>query len=159
MVKMSNPSHEPIANLMAARLIALQVVYAIGQNSEIKKNWHNLLHDCLSAKIMKEEISQLENFHPAKELTEELLQGYMQHGEELQKKVIEQLAVADKKFQTLEHLLQGILILGAVELFLGKINPSISISAWVNVAKSYFSDHSPKLINAVLDGLYKKLSH
>ena len=140
---------------MTDRLLAVQVLYGIAMNPG---RINNNITDSLAGikKIMGEELAiggDGENKHSLL-----LVEAYQQQRHDIIDQVIGCLAGGEEKWQSLETILQIILCLGAAELMMKKQSPAIVLSSWVEVAKSYFADQSPKLIHAVLDNINKKLA-
>ncbi|MCX8515720.1 MAG: hypothetical protein ORN57_01815 [Alphaproteobacteria bacterium] len=172
--------HNPAASKMAARLLAVQVLYALSFTDEEAGMTRAVVAEGetprkpmshpqkvasnmrLAKKIMSEElaadIAGIKFQSPYQTLTDELLVDYWQEQVAMEQKISAELSGGRRKFLSLERLLKIILVLGAVELRQSKLEPAIIISAWVEVAKSYFADQSPRLIHAVLDAFYKKMN-
>ncbi len=138
---------------MTERLLAVQVLYGMVINpGRINNNINDSL--ALIKKIMGEELNIGDAGQNEEVLS--LLSFYQQEKNNIIESIIACLAGGEQKWQSLETMLQIILCLGVAEIMKTTQPPAIVISAWVEVAKSYFADHSPKLIHGVLDGVNKK---
>ena len=144
------------AGKMTERLLAVQVLYGIAMNPG---RINNNISDSLASikRIMGEELSIGD--HGKNEYSLSLVESYQSQRDMIIDRVIDSLAGGEPRWRMLETILQIILCLGVAELAMKKQSPAIIISSWVEVAKSYFADQSPKIIHAVLDSVNKKNSN
>ncbi len=86
-----------------------------------------------------------------------LVRGAAERLEEIDRALVGVLA-RDWPLERLEAVLRAILRAGAYELIArGKIDAPVTINEYVEIAKAFFSDREPPMVNAVLDKLASTL--
>ncbi len=86
-----------------------------------------------------------------------LVRGAAERLEEIDRALVGVLA-RDWPLERLEAVLRAILRAGAYELIArGKIDAPVTINEYVEIAKAFFSDREPSMVNAVLDKLASTL--
>ncbi|MEX2618110.1 MAG: transcription antitermination factor NusB [Alphaproteobacteria bacterium] len=86
----------------------------------------------------------------------ELVLGVMQRRDEIDER-LKSVLQGDWDFSSLELLIREILRAGAFEILMRPdIDPPLSISEYVDVAKAFFEKREPALINGILDRLARE---
>ncbi len=141
-----------IAQNTSARLAAVQVIYQMKGNDESASS---AVEDFITNRIGFELEGDV--FVPAnKELLREIAIGFEDRADDVKGIVVEALAKGGKK--DVEPLLEAILYAGVYELLANpKVDVGIIINDYINVTDSFYGGSETKIINAILDGVAKKI--
>ncbi len=143
-----------VARRNAARLAAVQCLYQMQQS---KQDAEHVLHDYMLHRYGIEEEGQL--FVAADmELLRTLMTGVEERAGMLQTMLEQAFADGNRPFARQELLVQFILTVGTEELFSHpQTETPLIIHSYVEVAKAFYSDRTPSLVNAVLDKIAKTI--
>jgi N utilization substance protein B len=143
-----------VARRNAARLAAVQCLY---QMQHSKQDAEQALHDYMLHRYGIEEEGEL--FVAADmELLRALMTGVEDHATMLQDMLAKAFTDGNRPFERQELLVQYILTVGAEELYThAQTETPLIIHSYVEVAKAFYQDRTPSLVNAVLDKIAKVL--
>lgn len=141
------------ARRKAARLVATQAVY---QYFTTDKNVREIAREALDHHL-NQRIDGQDLITADAELLSRLIQGVDERREDIMGLLDAQLS--DNKFKTMDDVLRSILMTGVFELLEpGDTDRPIIINDYVDVAKAFFDNKEPGLVNAVLDAVSKKIA-
>lgn len=145
-----------VARRNAARLAAVQCLYQMQQS---RQDAEQALHDYLLHRYGIEEEGQL--FVAADmDLLRSLMTGVEARADMLREMLTEAFKDGSRPFARQELLVQDVLIVGTEELFSHpQTETALIIHSYVEVAKAFYSDRTPSLVNAVLDKIAKIIRH
>ena len=141
-----------VARRNAARLAAVQCLYQMQQS---KQDAEQVLHDYMIHRYGIEEEGQL--FVAADmDLLRALMTGVEERATLLHGMLTKAFADGNRPFDRQELLVQFILTVGTEELFSHpQTETALIIHSYVEVAKAFYTDRTPSLVNAVLDQIAK----
>ena len=143
----------PIARLTAARLAAVQAVYQMGLNEQTSAEviGEFKLHR-LGKPVDGEDMVLADGL-----LFEDIVRGLSHRTDDARELVSNALGKrGEGKSAGVEPLLHAILLCGTYEIMAhGQYAAGIIISDYVNIAKSFYDEGAPQLVNAVLDAVNK----
>jgi N utilization substance protein B len=145
----------------SARLVAIQALYEIDMTGVdaspvldefLRQRWKSAL-----AMATEGEKKLPEMAPPDGALLAELVRGVVEKCAELDGIIGPSLS-EEWTIERLEVILRAILRAGTLELLtMGKIPARVIINEYVNVAKAFFDDNKPSLVNGVLDKIARTL--
>ncbi len=91
---------------------------------------------------------------PDRRFLKKTLAGTIEHLEALDKLINNHLS-QEWDLETLDPVILSILRVGAYEMYYTEIPPKVVIDEYVEVTHHYFSEVECRLVNAVLDAMYK----
>lgn len=141
----------PIARLTAARLAAVQAVYQMGLNEQTAAEviGEYKLHR-LGKPVDGEAMVLADGV-----LFEDIVRG-LSHRTDDARSLLNNALGKRGEGKGVEPLLHAILLCGTYEVMAhGQYDAPVIISDYVNVAKSFYDDGAPQLVNAVLDAVNK----
>ena len=141
-----------VARRSAARLAAVQCLYQMQQS---KIDAEMALHDYMLHRYGLEEEGEI--FVAADmDLLRNLVSGAEERKDVLKTMLDQVFAEGNRPFDRQELLTQIILTVGAEELFSHRQTETpLIIHSYVDVAKAFYTDRTPSMINAVLDKIAK----
>lgn len=141
-----------VARRNAARLAAVQCLYQMQQTAI---DAEQALHDYMLHRYGIEEEGEL--FVAADmELLRALMTGVEEHQAMLQDMLEKAFTDGNRPFGRQELLVQLILTVGIEELFSHpQTETALIIHSYVEVAKAFYTDRTPSLVNAILDKVAK----
>jgi N utilization substance protein B len=151
----------PEIDRSSARLVAIQALYEIDMTGVdaspvldefLRQRWKSAL-----AMATEGEKKLPEMAPPDGALLAELVRGVVEKCAELDGIIGPSLS-EEWTIERLEVILRAILRAGTLELLtMGKIPARVIINEYVNVAKAFFDDNKPSLVNGVLDKIARTL--
>ncbi|MBL0318193.1 MAG: transcription antitermination factor NusB [Alphaproteobacteria bacterium] len=139
-----------------ARLAAAQGVFSLpfGEELHDAASLTELLlsHYQIEADAQKDK-SQL-HLIPDRRFLKKTLAGTIEHLETLDKLITNHLA-KEWDVDTLDPVILSILRVGTYEMYYTEVPPKVVIDEYVEVTHHYFSEVECRLVNAVLDAMYK----
>jgi transcription antitermination protein NusB len=151
----------PEIDRSSARLVAVQALYEIDMTGVdagpvldefLRQRWKSAL-----AMASEGEEDLPEMAAPDGALLAELVRGVAEKSDELDGIIGPSLS-DDWSVERLEVILRAILRAGTFELLtMGKVPARVVINEYVNVAKAFFDDNKPALVNGVLDKIARVL--
>lgn len=150
----------------AARLAAVQALYEIdvaGADTEEvlkafkEKRWSSVIAEM--ARELGDDSDYVLNLpEPERRVLPAVVRGVGAHRAELDEMLAEQMSRGAETFEQLEALTKAILRAAAFEMAHAPQVPAGAITAdYVAIANAFFTENQPRLINAVVDGLAKRL--
>lgn len=151
----------PLARKSAARLAAVQAVYQMGLNQQ---NAAEVVGEFVEHRIGKP-VDGEAMVRADAELFADIVRGLEKRTDDARTMVAQALSRRNSasqdgegKTKGVEPLLHAILLCGTYELMAhGMTDAPVIISDYVNVAKSFYDDGAPQLVNAVLDTVAKAI--
>lgn len=140
------------ARRKAARLVASQAVY---QNFTTEKTTREVVREFLDHHL-NQNIDGMDLVTADAELLSLIIQGTDNRKEDIVALLEAQLP--GKKLENMDDLLQSILMCGVFELLENQdTDAPIIINDYMDVAKAFYEKKEAGIVNAVLDGVGKKL--
>jgi N utilization substance protein B len=155
---MNNKNHS-VSKRSLARLAAVQALYDMEiSGRDIEDIINDFAQGLIGREVLDEDLEmETEEFIPLgnydKPLMESVVRGVIEHCTGIDETIVSMLD-EEWKEERLEKTLLSILRCGMFELFYRKDIPArVTISEYVNIAYSFYSDAEPKMVNGMLDNI------